>query len=290
MAEEKDWADEYDPTNPDGPEPKNMQKTDPIGDLIEKHGMPAGPAYDPLRTNLGPVGFVKAAPQVDPMPMEIPPNMNPNMEIRNNEGPFFSSSNRRGGQSWATRSIEDYLQNMMTPADSKVGSPWRSIDMNQWAGNTGHMPNDVLREGHMADAHYFPAPPMGKDVGTDDLDRYNRTYRMPNFPRDARLAKDNDAYDDALTLRTMPEYMQKDAAEQLAKDAMDSKMESETVWEGKSAPTQADIDKVKANPTDGLIQMFEDQFGAEAVSKVFPDEEEPVPLPKPRPKSAPKRK
>jgi hypothetical protein len=260
--------------------------------MIEKYPPPPS-TYDPLRTNLGPVGFVKGAPQIDPLPMEIPPNMNPNMEIRNNEGPFFSSSNRRGGQSWANRNIDDYLQKMMPPSTSSVGSPWRTIDMNDWAQAAEHMPSQRLPNDRMMDSYYKPAPPMGKDLGANDLDVYNRTYRMQDFPRDARLAKENDIVDDAVTLRGLPDYMQKNAAEQLAKDAMDSKMESEVAWEGKhGAPTQADIDKVNANPTDGMYQMFEDQFGMEALNKAFPmdEEPEPIPLPKPRPKSAPKRK
>ena len=305
-----DWADEYDPTNPDGPEPKNMQKTDPIGDWIEsgeintKSPSKSGGKvfYDPIRTNLGPVGFIAGAPQVDPLPYETPPELSqmakdlggpmfgPQVDIRANEGPFFTQSNRRGGQNEAHRDISDFLQNMMTPADTKVGSTWRSLDMNNWAKNAEHMPSHTLRDHHFADAHYFPLTPMGVELGGTDLDKYHQAYHPPNFPRDDMLANDMSNQDDAVTVLTMPEYMQKGTAEQLAKDAMDSKMESETVWEGKTAPTQADIDKVKANPTDGMIQMFEDQFGAEATSKVFPDDEESVPLPKARPKEAPKRR
>lgn len=289
-----DWADEYDPTNPDGPEPKNMQRTEGIDILKdamnEKYGSsPPKPQYDPIRTNLGPVGFVPGAPQVDPLPYEA--STNPNVEVRNNEGPFFSYSDRRGGVNNANRDINDYLQKMLPPDMTKAGSPWRSLNTNDEIQMAEHMPSFTVRDSHFADAHYFPLTPMGVEAGGADLDKYNRTYHMPNFPRDDKLANDNSNFDDALTLRTMPEYMQKDTATQLAKDAMESKMESETVWEGKTAPTQADIDKVKANPTDGMIQMFEDQFGVDAVNKAFPDaEEESVPLPKSRPKSAPKRK
>ena len=287
-----DWADEYDPTNPDGPEPKNMERENGTNILRDAMvGKYTPPPYDPLRTNLGPVGFVPGAPQVDPLPYDVPPNMHPDMEIRQDEGPFFTRSNRRGGVNDASRDINDYLQKMMPPEASKQGSPYRSMDIAD-SIMTNETPAVRLSTDKMMGHDYWPLTPLGVAAGGNDLDKYNRTFIMPNFARDERLGIDNSNYDDALTLRGMPDYMKKDAAEQLAKDAMDSKTESETVWEGTTAPTQGDIDKVNANPTDGMYQMFEDQFGPEATAKAFPidEEKDPVPLPQPRPKSAPKRK
>jgi len=283
---EPDWADEYDPTNPDGPPPKNLSDMAPSL---------KPPGYDPIRTNLGPVGYVPGAPQVDPLPYAIPPNMHPNMEIRNDEGPFFTQSNRRAGQSNATRDINDYLQKMLPPAATKVGSPYRTLDnLDQMTPvPVGSPVGQLLAPDSMVGPAYRrPDDELSRGAGIEDIDRYHRTFHMPNFSRDERLAKDNSDFDDATSIRGMPDYMQKDTAAQLVHDAMDSKMEQEVVWEGKTAPTQGDIDKVKANPTDGMYQMFEDQFGADATAKAFPmdEEEEPVPLPKPRPKSAPKRK
>ena len=307
-----DWADTYDPTNPDGPAPKDMKKADPIGDTIDQDRRETGtsilkdalkkagsffnvPTYDPVTTNLGPVGFVRAPPQVDPLPYEIPPNMHPDMEIRNNEGPFLTKSDRAGGESHQFRELDDYLQKMVPPSMTQVGSPWRSLDLKDELLDPWHTPSGELTYSHMSDAHYFPATQLGKDLGSDDIAAYHRTFMMPNASRDARLGVDDNDRANALLVRRMPDYMQKDTAEQLAKDAINSRMVDEPVWEGTSAPTQADIDKVKENPTDGMIRMFEDKFGPEAASIYFPldgenDElPEKPPLPKSRPSSAPKR-
>jgi len=141
--------------------------------------------------------------------------------------------------------------------------------------------------GHIPE-HYGYMSPLARAAGAQDIDRYYgaRTgkFQMPDQSRDEYLIDIESGYapagsvaDDRKTNRERSNETKK--AEDLVKQKID---EVPDEWEGKGAPTQRDINTVRANPTDEMIAAFEEQFGEGSADEYM----EPVPLPRPRPKKA----
>lgn len=58
-------------------------------------------------------------------------------------------------------------------------------------------------------------------------------------------------------------------AEAMATDAIDG---AGATWDGTDAPTQNDIDRLKAEPTDAMVESFDEHFGDGAAAAVIGEE------------------
>jgi hypothetical protein len=234
---------------------------------------PEKPSAFNLMTSKGPLNWQPAPPQEDPLPYPMPTN--PNVEARNNEGPFFYAG---GGE--MHRDLSPYLLKMlgdrMKPGsgyDQSITTMMRLGDLEGASPSAQYLDNPMTFE-----RFYSRHDPLSIALGIEDLDKYGQQFQMPDIKRDRNLRYEMSEAEYEAKKRSLPDYLQRrvnqeaedfknkmDPASRMAMEAIDRR--GNVMWQGDTAPTQRDIDIINAKPSDSVLEQFEEQFGQGSVGK-----------------------
>jgi hypothetical protein len=212
--------------------PQPLQRLDPMAILMDDRG---------------PVGWRDPNQPVLPIPAWARgpyPGTNPSMSPNVSTGPSLDA-----------KTVDDFIPEVL----GRRLAALRSIDLNEEV-NRGKLAVDPLMN-----AAYLPKTPLGTALGSRDLDRLSQRFSMPEPERNRQMRAQEMDMRMAERMKELPDYLQKDLAALMANKSIQSA--GNTKFEGKRAPTQADIDKLNEMPTDSMVEAFDEQFGDGATGK-----------------------
>lgn len=244
------------------------------------------PPIDPryiLEETRGPIGHEREADLTQPLPPPLPwmqgryPGLHPTMSPNVSVAPVGVAPD-----------IESQLAKLLVPQlrDRGQRQSNRTVDLNegvnyqQGAGQgpvkfDPRSPSLSIVEDPMMAAYFGAHTPLSVAAGSKDLEQAAQRFSPPDRRRDVQLRMDE--MDMAMLKRynELPDYLKRmidadrgvkpaDKANEFAQSAIHG---AAPEWEGKNAPTQADIDKMNESPTDAVLESFEQQFGEGSAGK-----------------------
>jgi hypothetical protein len=189
--------------------------------------------------------------------------------VREERGPNFIDQRN------APEYVRPYLTLNVSPETAAI---IKSLDMRKYGDNP------FQNERGYDPSSEPPVTKLGADLGVHDFDRRYANlgkFVMPDQERDDYLTLADVNTVKGHPIPTFDQFKEEQAAEAKINDAMEAVPD----WEGTKNPTQNDINAMRENPTDQMLQAFEDQFG-EGRAADYMDEsiQGKVPLPRPRPR------